>query len=131
MKNKSKLNKIKQGKTNVSKLPAGWFLMSKSEVTVADIKSAAGDGVDCHYWIELGVAEISLGEKESIDIEQIDCDLGDEYSNSFIANKSVKTVFYLTFKPECYDRAKTVLKKIANELNGFVCADSENFEPYL
>jgi len=127
MKNKSKLNKIKQNKSGV-KLPDGWFLMLKNETSVSDI-AALLDGYNTQVWTEFEVIEVEIEEKASIDIEPIECDLGDDFSNDFVSSNGIVKIFYITFKQEIYEAAKTVMKKISAGIDGFICGDTEDFMP--
>lgn len=131
MKNKSKLKKIKEGKKPSLNLPLGWFLMCGRELSVLDIEKAVDEGIDVQVWTEARVAEIIIGEKSSIDIEQMDVDLGDDFSNEYLKEKKVASLFYVSFKPENYEAAKKVLKPMAQALDGFVCGDTEDFLPIM
>ena len=45
------------------------------------------------------------------------------------AEHQVKTVFLVTFKPETYEEAKLVMRKIMEKTGGFFCVDTEDFTP--
>ena len=45
------------------------------------------------------------------------------------AEHQVKTVFLVTFKPETYEEAKLVMRKIMEKTGGFFCGDTEDFTP--
>lgn len=130
MKSKAKLNKIKNANTVKRNLPTGWIIMSRTEITVADIKALVDEG-DIEIWPEAGVLEITIGEKSSIDIEAFDADPRDEYSCDFVAKHGVKELFYVSFKPEDIDIAERILKKIADGIDGFICGDTEDFTPVI
>lgn len=134
MKNKSKLKKIKSNKNRPvrnTNIPEGWFIMSKNEITVADLKSAFGENQNIEVWSDAGIMEIVIGEKASIDIETIDTVFGDEYSDNFIEENQIKSVFYLTFHKEKYDLAKPYLNKISSFVEGFICGDTDDFTPVI
>lgn len=131
MKNKSKLNKIKNQNKSEVKLPQGWFFMTKKDITVVDFKNIVPAEADLQIWEEMGVAELEVAEKASIDFEQIDSCFGDEFSDSFVSKNQVKAIFYVSFKSEIYNEAKIILKKMAEACDGFVCADTEDFKPFI
>ena len=131
MKSKAKLNKIKNENTVKRDLPPGWIIMSRNEITVADIKDIVGDDYDIEIWTEVGVLEIAIGEKSSVDIEAFDADPRDEYSCDYIAKNGIKELFYVSFRPEDYDAAEKIMKKIAAGIDGFVCGDTDDFTPVI
>lgn len=132
MKSKAKLDKIKKASANRVRrdLPQGWIIMSRAEITVSDIRDIVGDE-NIEVWPEVGVLEIPLGEKSSIDIEEFDTDPRDEYSCEYVAKNSIKKLFYVSFRPEDYDAAEVILKKIASAIDGFICGDTEDFTPHI
>ncbi len=132
MKNQSKLKKIKEGKNQKKQMhPHEWFIMSRNPITASDLKELFDAAEDIEIWPELGVLEIVLGEKSSVDIEMLEVDLGDEYSNAYLKENQIKALFAVTFKEEDYDSAEPYLKTIAAGIDGIVCADTEDFTPVV
>ena len=87
--------------------PSGWYYMSKTSMTVEDLaRGFDADLYDIEVWVEAGVLEVGVEEKLSIDIEQCELDLGDEYSNEFIADNGINSVFYISFKSSERDAYK-------------------------
>lgn len=104
--------------------------MSRAEIVVADIKALIdNDGIE--IWPEVGVLEIPIGEKSSVDIEEFDTDPRDEYSCDYVAKNGIKKLFYVSFRPEDYEAAEKILKTIAAGIDGFVCGDTEDFTPVI
>ena len=56
-----------------------------------------------------------MSEGASVDIETAQIHPKDEVTASFAAEHQVKTVFLVTFKPETYEEAKLVMRKISGE----------------
>ena len=81
MKNKSKLEKIKNQKKKTVNVPAEWLYLSPSEVSVRDLSDSFENPEQIEIWEDARVAEVILGEKASMDMEWYECDLGDEESN--------------------------------------------------
>lgn len=90
MKNKSKLNKIKQNNRKPAiDVPAQWFYMSAAECTAGAIREALADtACEVEYWEAAQVLEIVLGEGSSMDVEVLEPDFQDEYSNAFCSLQS-------------------------------------------
>lgn len=129
--------KKKKGKdTKKSNVPSNWFYMSQNQLTVAKIKAALDDSdYGMEIWEEAGVLEIVLGESASMDVEAGEEDLAimfeDEYSQEFLKEHQVKTVLYVTIKPESYEEAQKAMVMICGKLGGFFCGDTEEFMPVI
>ena len=130
--NKKKKSGFKNEKEAAKKpdVPSNWFYMSENEIGVADIKAQLKDiNQETEIWEEAGVLEIILEEAGSMDMEAIEDDFEDEYSRAFLEEHQVKRLFYVTIKPEVYDKAKEVMEAICGKLGGFFCGDTEDFTP--
>ena len=130
MKNKSKLSKIKQPKGNKSNVPAEWFYMTTKLITVRDVKSAVQEQA-VEIWDEAGILELEFEDAKSFIFENTKVDLCDEYSNAFLEEYKIKTLFLVTIDPEYYEIAKQVMDQIIKSIGGFFCADTENFLPRI
>lgn len=112
--------------------PMNWYFMCPNEISVSDImKAASADEYEVEIWPEAGVLEIEIEEKMSMDIEECELDMGDEFSNDFIRGLNTQSLFYITFKKDIYDKCLPILKNILSELGGKICADSEDFTPEI
>lgn len=133
MKNKSKLKKIKEKKPAAAKLPSQWLFVAKEEVTVRDVKNALDDcaGVELEIWEAVGIVEVVLNDGKSIDFEQTEVDLHDEYSNEFLAKQKAKALFYVTIHPDSADLVMPVMKHVLGKIEGLFCGDTDNFEPFV
>ncbi len=115
---------------NQKNLPEHWFYMTKEGVTMSAVKEALVDmQLDVQYWEEAEVIEVELAEKTSIDFEKIDLDMGDDYSNAFVAKHGVSHIYYISFRKEDYEKCIEVLKQLRNRCGGLLCGDTEDFEP--
>lgn len=133
MKNKSKLKKIKEKKTVVVKLPSQWLFVAKEEVTARDVKVALEDyeGIELEIWDAAGIVEVVLSDGKSIDFEQTEVDLGDAYSNEFLAKQQAKALFYVTIHPDSADLVQPVMKHVLSKIAGVFCGDTDDFEPFI
>ena len=86
-------------------------------------------GYELEIWEDAGVLEIGMSDGASVDIETAQIHPKDELTASFAAEHQVKTVFLVTFKPETYEEAKKVMRRIMDKTGGFFCGDTEDFTP--
>lgn len=133
MKNKSKLKQIQQSsRKKAAEVPAQWFYMSAAESSAAAIKEALADtACEVEYWEAAQVLEIVLGEGSSMDVEVLEPDFQDEYSNAFLTEHRIRFLCDVTFKPEDYDKAREVMEHICGRIGGFFCGDTEDFTPVV
>lgn len=134
MKNKSKLKKIKQKKqVQQATVPAEWLYMNDAVIDFEAIKEAFSgeERVNVQIWEEAGVAELEIADAKSIDLERSKVDLGDEYSNAFLAEHQVQTLFLVTISPGDFTNSKPVMEFMVQKLGGFFCGDTEDFTPVI
>lgn len=133
MKNKSKLKKIKEKKNIQTKYPSQWLFLSKQPISVREIKAIldTDETVSLEIWDAAGVLEITLTDGKTIDMEMADVDLHDEYSNEFLAQFQTKALFYVNVHPDSIALARPVMVKIAAQLEGMFCGDTDDFTPVI
>lgn len=133
MKNKSKLKKIKEKKPSIAKLPSQWLFVAKEDVTARDVKNALEDyeGVELEIWEAAGIVEVVLSDGKSIDFEQTEADLRDEYSNAFLAKEQAKALFYVTIHPDSAQLVMSVMKHVLGKIPGLFCGDTDDFSPFV
>ena len=133
MKNKSKLKKIKEKKPSIAKLPSQWLFVAKEDVTARDVKNALEDyeGVELEIWEAAGIVEVVLSDGKSIDFEQTEVDLRDEYSNAFLAKEQAKALFYVTIHPDSAQLVMSVMKHVLGKIPGLFCGDTDDFSPFV
>ncbi len=115
-----------------SVVPAAWYYMCTDELSIekiADVADAAG--FDVEVWNEAGVAEIEVEEKKSMDIESCELDMGDEFSNNYLADFGARSLFYISYPADIDGKCKLLLKKMIDILGGKMCADTEDFTPEI
>lgn len=106
--------------------------MAQNKIGVVDIKSVfPKDQYDIEIWEEAGVLEIGYAEKASMDIEMVEVDLRDEYSNQFMEERGVKSLFYITIKPDDFSICEKIMKEIITKNGGFFVGDTEDFSPEI
>lgn len=144
MKNKSKLNKIresksassnhlKESKSARSNIQKEWFYMNNKEITVRNIKEILDsiDNISIEIWDEAAVIEIQVGEFGTLEMEGTETSLGDPYSNDFLKRNNVASLYYVTIDADHYVEMKKIMEKIINTVGGFFCADTDNFMPVV
>lgn len=118
----------------VASIPTEWYYMSPDRIKVEDIMEILGqEAYDIHMWKEMGILEINFkGEaKGALDVETCELDLGDEFSNEYLKEHDVKSLFYFAFKAEDEADSIAVMKKIVEKKSGLFCADTEDFSPVI
>jgi hypothetical protein len=131
MKSKSKLKKIREGRTGDPKVPGEWLYLAPAGCTMRQIYELFGEGSPwkAEYWEEAGVLEIELTEAGSVDVETMEPDPGDEALRAYMEEEQAETVFAVTILPGEYEQACQVMKKIMESLGGIFCGDTEDFQP--
>lgn len=133
MKNKSKLNKIRESKPASSNILKEWFYMNNREITVRNIKEIldSNDNISIEIWDEAAVIEIQVGESGTLEMEGTKLNLGDPYSNDFLKRNNVASLYYVTIDADHYVEMKKIMEKIINTVGGFFCADTDDFMPVV
>lgn len=131
MKNKSKLKKIRERKTKAPYVPAEWLYFAPADTALQQVYELFHEDVflKAEYWEEAGALEIALPEAGSVDIECMDDDSLDDECREYAGQCGAKTVYAVTIVPEEYKKARAVMKRIMQNLGGFFCGDTENFQP--
>lgn len=132
MKNRTKRNNIKKNAAPAPDVPEGWFYMSDTDMAAADIREVLADtDYEVEYWDAAQVLEITLEERSSMDIEVIEPKLGEEEGDAFLESHQVKFLCYVTFPPQNYETARSVMEHICSRIGGFFCGDTEDFTPVV
>lgn len=113
-------------------VPSDWFYMSDQEMTAAVLKEALADtSYQVEYWEDAQVLEIALREGGCLDVEVMEPRLGEKDADAFLDEHQVKFLCYVTFQPEDYGDARSVMEYICGRLGGFFCGDTEDFTPVI
>lgn len=110
-------------------IPEGWFFLTETEAAVVDIRATLPEGTESDIWKEAGVLEVILGEKASMDIEEMD--VTDEDAAAFLEEQGAKRLFYVSVRPEDYDRALPLMKAMIRGCGGKMLGDTPNLEPEI
>lgn len=112
--------------------PRHWYYMADREIDVENIKNALdSEPYSIEIWKEAGVLEVEIEEKASIDFEECDLDLRDDYSNQFLQEHKTKILFFVTVPTVEFAKSEAVMKKIVAACGGMFCADTEDFMPQI
>lgn len=112
-----------------------WLYLSHDPIDVVKIRDAlfSGEGKETfpvEVWKDMGVMEVILAEKSSMDFEELMLDLGEE-GDEFLKSYNTKSLFCVTFRPESYENAKRVMEKIVAAIGGMFCADQKGWMPRI
>jgi hypothetical protein len=107
------------------------FYMTPSEVKAKDIAALleAEKEVKIELWDEMNILELELANEESVDFEPLDYSFTNPSDAAFIKNRNINTIFAVNLKEADLDSVKPCLEKIVEKYSGFVCTDSEDFNP--
>ena len=97
-----------------------WLYFCPKEIDVRDLYEVVSGTYETEIWEDAGVLEIVLGEKSSVDIER-----------AFAKEHKANSVFLVTFAPEDYKVAETLMKQILGQHGGIFCGDTEDFMPQV
>lgn len=112
-----------------------YYYMSPTELSAKELSAVIlarvpqyKEQLEC--WDAAGVIEIELGEKSSIDIEKLPL-FEDEADQKFLKKHQIQSIFSIQLLDDDLEQLKTIFSAVVSDLGGFVCADTENFQPYL
>lgn len=81
-------------------------------------------------WSSAGVIELELGEKNSVDIEILDW-FTSESDLAFLDKYKVQTIFGIHTELQNRDVVLDLFRVIQQRLGGFICSDTQDFQPFL
>lgn len=108
-----------------------WFYMTPKEVTAKMISNLlqTQSNVVVDLWEEMNILQLELPSKISVDFEPIIINFRDPADAEFVENRDIKTIFEVTMEEAVLQEMKELLRIIINEWDGFLCADSDDFQP--
>jgi hypothetical protein len=122
-------NKVNSNQAKVKKIDL--LYMSPSEVTAKDIAVLLQNenGLTIELWEAMNVLELVLPNQNSIDFEPLEVSFKDPSDASFVKNRNIITIFAVNLCEEDLTIATACFEKIVDKFSGFLCADSEDFNP--
>lgn len=108
-----------------------WFYMTPNEVTAKMISNLlqSKSNVVVDLWEEMNILQIELPNKLTVDFEPIIINFKDPSDAAFVENRNIKTIFEVTMEEAVLHEMKELLRLIFQEWDGFLCADSDDFQP--
>lgn len=133
MKKKSKLSIQKTVAAKRENHPSNWLYLSEKEIALRNIQSvfAEDDSMQVEIWEEVEVLELALPCGRSVDIEKADITHCDEITEAYLKEHKIQCVYLITIVPDYYRESEAALKKIAQTLGGYYCADTQDFQPEI
>jgi len=118
-------------KQKITKNYIDLLYMTPSTITAKDIADFLKDseGIIIELWEAMNVLEIELSNGSSIDFEPLQTTFKDPSDAAYIKNRNIKTIFALQLCEDDFQIVTPYLESLAAQFSGFVCADSENFQP--
>ncbi|BCJ94621.1 hypothetical protein acsn021_21900 [Anaerocolumna cellulosilytica] len=139
--NNSKNNKSYTTKNIGTKKPAAikqtqaeqsdWFYMSTTDVKISDIAACLEEAgyTELDLWEDMGVLQVELAGKFSIDFEHFTTPFKDPLDKAFIESRKIQTIYTITLQKGNFYNLRMVMSKILDKWEGIVCADTADFEP--
>lgn len=115
-------------------VPAEWLYLNPEEVSLRQLYGIFDGGqtpFKAELWEEAGVLEITVPQAGSVDMEAMECSLGDETGDAFVNEHGIRTAFAVTIVPEEYEKARQVMDMILEKTGGFFCGDTETLQPVI
>lgn len=107
------------------------FYMTPREVSAKDIAEIFRDmkGITVQLWEEMNVLELDLPGEGSMDFEPIEPSFSNPSDKAFIRDRNIRTIFAITLCEADLQSAVMYFKAIVEKHSGFVCSDTEDFQP--
>lgn len=89
------------------------------------------EGLD--VWSQMGVFSIELRENDCVDFEELIVkeSFVDNSDLAFIKNRKIESVFSFRATEDQMERLKPYFKEMVEIFGGFVCSDSDDFQPMV
>lgn len=107
------------------------FYMTPSKVSAKDIAMFFKDaeGITVELWEEMNVLELELSNQNTVDFEPLDINFSHPSDLAFIKNRNIQTVFAVSLTEGDLTMAKPYFERLVAEYSGFLCSDTEDFNP--
>lgn len=120
----------KQNKTERVTVPGEWLYVAPEGMDVRRIADVLTTQ-EIELWEDAGVLEITVSEKQSVDIEHVRIHPKDELTRAFVESHGCSEVFLVTFPSEIYEQTVSLMHQILAECGGLFCGDTEDFSPVI
>lgn len=107
------------------------FYMTSGEVAAKDIAEIFRNkkGITVQLWEEMNVLELELPNGNGMDFESMEPRFQDPSDMAFIKNRNIRTIFAITLYEADLQGAVPYFEQIIERYSGFVCSDTEDFQP--
>lgn len=82
------------------------------------------------FWEEMEVFEIGMVGLEPVSFEQGGMEFQHPKDQAFLKNRGIKSIFHVTAEKKAFEDMRAYLEKMVEEFGGFICSDSEDFQPF-
>lgn len=123
--------KIKKVKSKAKiKRVLEFYYMTMQEVTVSELAGAIKciDSEKIDFWRELDLMEVVLSD-DSLIFQNAEACFVDPLDLQFFDEHQIKRKYQISFAESDSIKAKMVLEEIMAEKGGFVCSDTDDFQP--
>ncbi|HWT27177.1 MAG TPA: hypothetical protein VN131_04495 [Mobilitalea sp.] len=107
------------------------FYMTPAEIKAKDIAELLNDEKDIklELWDEMNILELELRNQNSVDFEPVDIHFKNASDAAFIKNRNINTIFAVNVNETDLDQVKSLFEKVIGQYSGFLCSDTEDFNP--
>ncbi|MBH1941871.1 hypothetical protein I5677_13290 [Mobilitalea sibirica] len=105
--------------------------MTPSQVSAKEIAALLSNYHDLkiELWDEMNVLELNLSNNNSVDFEPLNLPFHNPSDAAFAKNRNIQTVFAIGVEQNDLTNVLPYFEKIIEMYSGFICADSEDFQP--
>lgn len=105
--------------------------MTPSQISAKELSTLLKENkeLSVELWEEFNVLELEFHNENSVDIEIINTPFKDPSDASFVKNRNIQTIFALKLCEEDLDELVKYFEIVIVQLGGFLCADSDDFNP--
>ncbi|MDU6266352.1 MAG: hypothetical protein E6600_17805 [Anaerocolumna aminovalerica] len=129
---KDKSQNKKDNSQNQNITITDWFYMTPSEINGKSIAQLIEEecNTSIELWEEMNILQIELSNKVTIDFEPMNLNFKDPSDMEFINSRNIHTIFSVYIASGVLEEEfKNILKVILDRWEGFLCADSQDFQP--
>ncbi len=107
------------------------FYMTPQEVSAKELADTLKESgtLTVEVWPEMNVLELVLPGERSIDFEPVEVNFKDASDAAFVKNRGIQTIFAINLCEDDLTVVTPLFEQLAAKHSGFVCADSEDFNP--
>jgi hypothetical protein len=85
--------------------------------------------ISVQLWEEMNILELELPNENSVDFEPLSISFKDPSDAAFVKNRNIQTIYAINLLEDDLNASIPYFELIIEQYQGFICADSEDFNP--